>query len=316
MTDDTIGIDISKGRLDVFRACDGAEAAFGNDARGLDELTSWLAAGERQQGTELVVFEATGRYHRPLEQRLTAAGRPFVKVNPRDARHFVRACGVQAKTDRADARFLARMGAALRLRPKASCHQAFTDLADLVSARSALVKDRVAARNRAHAASLPILKRQYAVRLQRIAAELAALDREIARHLGADPDLAARRDVLRSIPGISDVTAAAILALAPELGGIGSPQAAKLAGLAPITRRSGTWRGKAFVQGGRAGLRRALYMPALVAMRCNPDLERFAGRLRAAGKPGKLIVTAVMRKLVVLANSLLRDRRTWTPVRA
>ena len=125
--------------------------------------------------------------------------------------------------------------------------------------------------------------------------------------------LAERRAILVSIPGLSEITAAALIAMAPELGALETRQAGRLAGLAPITRQSGKWHGQAFIRGGRTELRHALYMPALVALRHNPETAAFAARLAARGKPSKVVITAVMRKLIVLANALIRDRRKWSP---
>lgn len=308
MTDRIIGIDISKDRLDVHRAANGARAAFSNDAQGLRRLVRWL--GPRPVR---VIFEATGRYHLALERRLEEAGHSPVKVNPRQAKRFGEALGVRAKTDRADAAMLARMGAALALDPAPVRPKHLSELNELIVARRALVKDRIAARNRAQGLSLPLLRRQNAARLKRIEAELSAIDREIAARIASDPVLAERRAILVSIPGVSDITAAALIAMAPELGTLGARQAGKLAGLAPITRQSGTWRGRAFIRGGRAELRQALYMPALVAIRRNPEMTAFAERLSARGKPPKVIITAVMRKLFITANSLVRERRSWVP---
>lgn len=308
MKEPIIGIDIAKDRLDAHRAADGAEAGFSNDAPGLRRLLRWLGPAPVR-----VIFEATGRYHLALERALEAAGHGVVKVNPRQAKRFGEALGVRAKTDRADAAMLARMGVALALEPLPVRSEYLRDLTELVVARRALVKDRIAARNRAPGLSLPLLKRQNAARLKRIEAELAVLDREIAARIAADPALAGRRAVLVSIPGLSDITAAALIAMAPELGAMDHRQAGKLAGLAPITRQSGTWRGQAFIRGGRAELRQSLYMPALVAIRRNPDMAAFADRLRARGKPSKVIITAVMRKLFITANALIREERNWMP---
>jgi transposase len=308
MNDDTIGIDISKDRLDAHRLATGAAAAFGNDRDGLKQLIAWLA-----EAPGLVVFEPTGRYHLALERALAAAGRPFAKVNPRHARRFCEALGTRAKTDRADAALLARMGAALGLAPTPAMAQNLRDLKALLGARRALIKERTALASRHHDLPVPLLRRQAAARLKRIEADLGAIDREIAGRIDADPALAARRAILVSIPGISEVTAQAMLVLMPELGRLGAPQAGCLAGLAPITRQSGRWTGRASIRGGRAELRHALYMPALTAARFNPDLRAFAERLAQAGKPFKARITAVMRKLIVMANALLRDNRKWTP---
>lgn len=308
MTDRIIGIDISKDRLQVHSAADGRQAGFGNDIGGIGQLLAWLGRTPAR-----VVFEATGRYHLALERQLDAAGHAVVKVNPRQAKRFGEALGVRAKTDPADAAMLARMGAALRLEPAPVRSRALAELGQLVVARRALIKDRIAARNRAEGLGLALLRRQNAARLKRIERDLRAIDREISARIAADPALAERHAILVSIPGVSDITAAALIVLAPELGCLGPRQAAKLAGLAPITRQSGKWNGKAFLRGGRAELRHALYMPALVAKRRNPDHAAFAHRLADRGKPPKVVIAAVMRKLFLLANALLRDRRKWTP---
>lgn len=309
MTQSTIGIDISKDRLDVHRLPKGDECAFANSKEGLAELVRWLGNGPVAR----IVFEPAGRYHRDLEQCLGEAGYALVKVNPRHARRFCEALGVRAKTDRADAAMLARMGTALALEPQPVRPDILNELNELIAARRALIKDRTAAKNRAKGLRLAILRQQNAARLARIRADLAAIDKAIAVLIASDPGLTEKRAILLSIPGISDVTAAALIALAPELGDLDQRQIAALAGLAPITRQSGTWRGRSFIQGGRALLREALYMPALVAIRVNPDLKRLYDRLTGNGKPAKVAITAVMRKLIILANALLRDKREWLP---
>lgn len=309
MTEITIGIDVSKDRLDVHRLPTGEEQTFANTKSGLAALIRWLGAGSVMR----IVFEPTGRYHRDLERRLAAAGYALVKVNPRQAKRFSEALGVRAKTDRADAAMLARMGAALALEPQPVQPDILNELNELITARRALIKDRTAAKNRAKGLRLALLRRQNAARLAQIGADLAAIDKAITVLIASDPVLAEKRAFLLSIPGISDVTAAALVALAPELGDLDQRQIAALAGLAPIARQSGTRSGRSFIQGGRALLREALYMPALTAIRLNPDLKRIYVRLTGSGKPAKVAITAVMRKLVILANALLRDKRKWSP---
>lgn len=159
----------------------------------------------------------------------------------------------------------------------------------------------------------PLLKRQNAVRLARIGADIAAIDQAICEIIQADADLAKRFVILTSIPGVSEITAAALIIMMPELGCLDPKQAASLAGLAPMTRQSGQWRGKAFIRGGRAALRQAVYMPALVATRFNPDFKEKYRALKEAGKPPKVAITAIMRKLIILANALIRDGRKWRP---
>ena len=311
MTEITIGIDISKERIDVHRLPDGETRQFVNDKTGLKAFLSWLDRSGEPPAR--IVFEATGAYHRALERRLAEAGLPAVKVNPRNARRFAEATGRLAKTDRIDAALLARMGAALCLEPCAALSQSLSDLKQMIVAREALIKDRTAAKNRAKTMTIAILKRQNADRLEQIERQLVALDAEIKAQIAAEPDLAERHAILQSIPGIANVTAAFLVAEMHELGTLDHPQAASLAGVAPQTRQSGKWRGKSFVQGGRSNVRHALYMPALVAIRFNEDLKAKYDQLVAAGKPKKVAITAVMRKLVVLANALLKKKRKWTP---
>jgi len=308
----TIGLDISKDRIDAFAADPGVHRAFDNSLAGRRALLAWIGS----LGRPLAVFEPTGAYHRDLERDLGRADLAFVKVNPRHARRFAQAQGQLAKTDRADAASLARMGAALDLVPDRPEPESLKELRELLTARRALVADRVATRTRARTVRLAVVRSLTARRLVQIKAQIATLDREIARRIAADPVLARRRQVLESISGIARITATAMLIDMPELGQIDGAEAASLAGLAPVARQSGRWRGQARIAGGRAPLRRALYMPALTASRRNPDLARFAKRLKARAKPGKVILTAVMRKLLLLANALLKADRLWTPIAA
>jgi transposase len=309
MTNDTIGVDISKDRFDAHRMSDGANRSFANDRSGHKGFMTWLGQCEGIR----IIHEPTGPYHRTFERRLAAAGFPLVKVNPRQARRFAEATGRLAKTDRLDAAMLARMGALLDLEARPVRSVILNDLKDLHMAREALVKNRTAARNRAKNLTLAILRRHNGEQLRQIERQIAAVEAEIKALIRADPDLARRFDILVSIPGISAITAFALLIDMPELGTLGNGQAASLAGLAPITRQSGKWTGRAFIRGGRANVRQALYMPALVAMRFNPDLRAKYDQLIAAGKPAKKAITAIMRKMIVLANALLRDGRKWAP---
>lgn len=310
MMNDSIGVDISKDHLDVHRLSDGVSRRFANDSRGHRTLIGWLERPELR-----IVYEPTGPYHRALEHRLAEAGFALVKVNPRQARRFAEATGRLAKTDRLDAAMLARMGVLLELEARPARGPTLNDLKDLRMAREALVKNRTAARNRAKNLTLPILKRHNAEQLRQIERQIAALENEIMALIKVDPDLARRFDILVSIPGVSAITAFALLIDMPELGTLDQAQVASLAGLAPVARQSGQWIGRAFIRGGRANVRRALYMPALVAIRFNPDLKAKYDRLKAAGKASKLAITAVMRKLIIIANALLRDGRIWEPTR-
>ncbi|MBN9222924.1 MAG: transposase [Mesorhizobium sp.] len=308
MTNDTIGVDISKDHLDAHRMSDGSSRRFANDKAGHAAFIVWLDdVGAR------TVYEPTGPYHRAFERRLANAGAALVKVNPRQARRFAEATGRLAKTDRLDAAMLARMGALLELEARPVRSPILADLKDLSMAREALVKNRTAAKNRAKTLTLDILRRHNGEQLRQIERQIAAIETEIMALIKADPDLAGRFDILVSIPGVSAITAFALLVDMPELGTLENGKAASLAGLAPVARQSGNWTGRAFIRGGRAGVRKALYMPALVAIRFNQPLKANYDRLVAAGKPPKKAITAIMRKIIVLANALLRDRRKWTP---
>jgi transposase len=306
MTETNIGIDISKDHLDVHRLPGDERRRFDNSKAGHKALIRWIGDTPAR-----VVYEPTGYYHRALERALAAAGMPIAKVNPRQARRFAEATGNLAKTDALDAAMLTRMGAVLSLEARPVPSAIINDLRDLRTARNALIKDQVAAQTRAKAITLPLLKRQNAARLKQIEAQREAIDAEINALIQGNSDLAQRFAILCSIPGIAEVSAAMLLIEMPELGSLNEKQVAALAGLAPIARQSGNWKGKSFIRGGRQQVRQGLYMPALVAIRFNADLKAKYEQLIKAGKAPKQAITAVMRKLIILANALLKKGRKW-----
>jgi transposase len=303
----TIGIDISKEHLDVHLHPKGIARQFQNDRKGHAQLIAWAAPYQPTR----VVFEATGRYHRALEMALGKAGSPAVKINPLQARRFAEATGKRVKTDPIDAAMLARFGAIMRPEISPAKDETIDVLAELLAARRGLVKDRTAASNRGKSLTLPMLKRQCERHRKQIDSQIDAIDREWMSVLAGDPTLQNRLDILLSIPGVGPATAIALLVDMPELGTMDAKQAASLAGLAPVTRQSGTWKGKSFIQGGRASIRRAIYMPALVAIRFNPQLKEKYEALRRAGKLPKVAIVAIMRRIVIIANALIRDNRKW-----
>ena len=292
MPNSTVGVDISKTHLDVYVVPAGQAARFPNDAAGFKALIAWIEVPVRA-----VTYEPTGRWHRAFEEALLTAGLPLVRVNPLHAR------------------VLAQMGAAVDLRPTAASSSVQRALEELQVARDALVKDRTAALNRQKQVRHRLLKQQHKHRLAQLDRHLAAIDTEIGKRLAEDEGLARRAEILTSIPGVSHVTAAGLLTQMPELGRLDAKAVASLAGLAPVTRQSGAWQGRSFIQGGRARARRLLYMPALAAIRYNPDLRAKYRQLVAEGKPRKVAVVAVMRKLLLLANALLEQDRCWLPER-
>ncbi|MBL4600819.1 MAG: IS110 family transposase [Rhizobiaceae bacterium] len=237
-------------------------------------------------------------------------------VNPRQARRFAEGTGTLAKTDRVDAAMLARMGSLLELKADKPKSETLHNLKELGTTRQALIKDRTAAKARQRIAIHPLLKKQINRRMQQVERDLAQIDTAIETIITDDELLSQKADILISIPGIAKITAYAMLTEMPELGKLSGKQAASLAGLAPISRQSGKWQGKERIQGGRACLRKAIYLPAVVATRCNPDMKVKYHELIAKGKCKKLAITAVMRKLVVMANAMLRDNRKWNEMRA
>ena len=304
----SVGVDISKDTLDVHLHPAGATQRLANTPAGIRKLITWLGGFPIAR----IVFEPTGAYHHGLERRLGDAGLPLVKVNPRRTRRFAQAIGCQAKTDAVDAAMLARYGALIEPAARPMVSQTLDEMKELHVARRALVKDRVAAQNREHTLRSGLLKRQAAERLRQVDSQIAAIDTALRSLCDADTALRTRFDILTSIPGVGDLTAIAMIVEMPELGAIENNAAASLAGLAPIARDSGRSRGKRFIQGGRADLRRALYMPALAAIRFNQTLKAKYQAFIAAGKPPKLALIAIMRKLLILANALVRDGRVWT----
>jgi transposase len=306
MTEHTIGVDISKTNLDVFDAERREAKRFENSSSGFRAFEKWCNRLEIAR----VVYEPTGPYHRNFEEYFCDK-LPLVKVNPLQARRFAEACGTRAKTDALDAQGLARMGVALELEPDIPVAKTTRILKDLQVARAALIKERTRLNNRAHVQTNTVLKRQTKARLALVEKQLSELDREIDTLIKADRTSARRREIVQSIPGLGSVASAAILTYLPEIGTLDRRQVGSLAGVVPYNRDSGQWKGRSFISGGRKPLRDALYMPALVAMRYNPDLKAKYEALRAAGKPAKVAIVAIMRKLIETANALVKADRVW-----
>ena len=309
MTDDNIGIDISKHFLDAHRLSDGDIATFPNTSGGFRALAAWLGRDMPAR----VVFEATGPYHRSFERAFSGKF-PLVKVNPLQARRFAQACGTRVKTDAVDARMLASFGRALSLEPDQPVDEEQFDLRELFSARGALIKDRTRLINRLQTQTLALIKRQTKARIDQLTRQLQALQHAINERLQDCPNRARANAILRSIPGIGEVAASTILIEMPEIGTLRKKKAASLTGLAPMTQQSGKWQGKARIQGGRKPLRDALYMPALVATKHNPDMRDKYKAMLNQGKPKKVALTAIMRKLIELANALVKADRIWMPI--
>ncbi len=309
------GVDVSKASLDLHVLGEGKRGLarrFTNDEAGIAALVAALS--ERSGGQVCkVVFEPTGRLHHALWQALYAAGHATAPYNPFWARQFAGANGQLAKTDAIDARMLAFAAASIELKVVAPPAEDQLRIKELHGLRLGVVAALRAVRTRRHVTTdefgLSLLDAQ----IELLDSQRDKLDAELGRLVAEDPVRARRRDILCSIPGIGPVSTIALSADMPELGQLTDKAAAALLGTAPMDRESGNTRGRAMPRGGRRRLRAALHMAAIAAARANPDLKAFAQRLKARGKPGKVIITAVLRKLIILANALIRDDRFWTP---
>ncbi len=307
-----VGVDVCKDWLDVYLHPIGQAFRVSNAPEGLKTLKRRIAAIP----VELIVMEATGKFHRQAHRTLHAAGLAVAVVNPLRARLFAEAIGQLAKTDRLDARVLALMAQTLEPSAIAPAPEALEALQELARARSAAKAEETALSNRRGASQTAFLKAELGRRLKVLAGHIERLDAEIERRLGADAALKRRYDILITIPGVGPVAALALVIGLPELGACSAKAAALLAGRAPLARDRGAKAGERHIWGGRAFVRTGLYFAAVAAARCNPQLRDDYNRLTDAGKKAKVATTAIMRKLVVLANTLIKEDRPWQPIHA
>jgi transposase len=302
-----VGIDVSKDRLDVHVLPEGTAFAVARDGKGVADLIDRLSA----LALERVAVEATGGFETVVAAALAGAGLPLVVVNPAQVRHFAQALGQRAKTDPVDARVIARFVEATKpeLRPLAD--EATRLLADLVARRRQIVEMIVAERNRERRIAVKRVRKSIARLIAALEKELAEIDGEIDTGVRGSPAWREKEDLLASVPGVGPITARTLLAELPELGALDHKKIASLAGLAPFTRQSGQWKGKSMIAGGRKTVRSALFLAALVACRHNSAIKAFRDRLVAAGKPKMTAVIAAARKLLVILNAILRDKKPW-----
>lgn len=305
-----VGIDVCKAWLDVHLHPLGQ--AFRVDNNG----TSWkrLRQQLRACNVTLVVMEATGKHHRAAHRALHDAGFAVAIVNPLRARLFAEAAGALAKTDKIDARMLALMGESLEPRAMVPCPVLIESLQELMRARTAAVDHRTALSNQLGEARVALVQRELGRCMKHVDGHIDRLEKEIQRLIGSDPALAHRYQIVLSIPGVGPSAAAWLVVGIAELGSCTGRQASMLAGLAPVDDRSGSRDGVKRIRGGRGDVRRGIFMAALSATRFNPDLKVVYERLVAAGKEHKKAIVAVMRKIVVLANTLLTEQRHWQPL--
>ena len=302
-----VGIDVSKDRLDVHVRPGGDAFAVARDGEGVAALTKRLA----ELSVALIVMEATGGFEQVVAGALGAAGLPVVVVNPRQIRAFASSFNRLAKSDPLDAEMNALFGERVRPQPRPLPDAQARLLGELVARRRQVIEMIVAEGNRA----LMLESRKLKKRIQRhrdgLQKELSEIEADLDDTIRGTPIWRETEDLLKSVPGIGNTVARALIAELPELGRLDRKKIAALVGVAPYTRQSGTWHGKRRIQGGRASVRAKLYMAALCASRHNPVIAAFYRRLLQAGKPKKLALTACMRKLLTMLNAIIRDRRQW-----
>lgn len=308
-----VGIDVSKHHLDVAfldsRSGELTRARHPNTERGHRALRKVL---DTVPALERIVLEASGGYEKALLRRLAQAQLPVVCVNPRQVRDFARALGRQAKTDRIDAEVLALFAARIRPEVRGLPSPESEAMQALLERRRQLLELITAEQNRlrtAHRVLQPSLRRV----LQQLQRELTAVEQALEQRIAASEALTHQERLLQSVPGVGPILARTLLASLPELGQLDRRQAGALVGVVPYNRDSGRFRGQRRIAGGRAHVRRALYMGALSAARHNPVIRAFYSRLRENGKPKKVALVACMRKLLTILNSMVRHDRAWDP---
>ncbi len=307
-----VGIDVAKATLDVAVRPAGEPWRTANDDAGGAALVTRL----RPLAPALIVLEATGGFETAAVAALAAAGLSVVVANPRQVRDFARATGQLAKTDALDAQILALFAERVRPELRPLPDEAARGLDALLTRRRQLLEMRTAEQNRLGFAAAAGVRRDITQHIHWLERRLRDVDSDLEQAVRSSPVWRLKEDLLRSVPGVGPVVSRTLLGELPELGSLTRQQIAALVGVAPRARDSGTLRGKRIVWGGRASVRAALYMGALVATRYNPAIRAFYTRLRAAGKPAKVALVACMRKLLTILNAILRTGTPWRPVGA
>lgn len=302
-----VGCDISKDQLDFHDLTRRRSWKIANDGAAVAALAAELS------GTDaFVILEATGRHDRSLRRALARAGVPFKRVNPMMARHFAKAFGHRAKTDALDARMLAELGAAFRPEADPAPSATREQLTALMRRRDQLVAMRAMEKTRLREVDDAVVEESLIAMIAMMDGKIVELEEAIQALIEADDNLAAQNRLLASAPGIGPVAATTLLALLPELGSVSPKRIAALAGLAPFNRDSGRLKGKRTIAGGRARVRRALYMAALAAARSCARMKHFYQRIADRTGAKKPAIIAVARKLLTCLNAMIRDQKAWT----
>jgi len=303
-----VGIDVAKGWLDVAVLETGENFRVDNDPPGWALLIKQLSG----RPVWAIGIEPSGGYERGAKSALRKAGLTVRNVNPHKLRHYARALGRLAKNDRIDAQVIARFTSQLPTRAM-RCDPLLDQLAELIIARRQLSEDKVSLANQLEQVRDPAVRRIFARRLRAIEADILLLAKRLAKLVASHPDLAAKDRLIQSFCGAGPVLSHTLLALAPEIAEASRREVAALIGLAPYDHDTGVFRGRRCIWGGRAEVRRVVYMAALTASRSNPVIKAFHERLRAAGKPPKVALIAVARKIVTILGAMLRNNQQWSP---
>ena len=302
-----VGIDVSKGTLDVATRPDGTHRRVPNTDEGFDRLVALLCP----LAPALVVLEASGGYQRRVVAALVLAGLPVAVVNPARTREFAKALGRLAKTDAVDAAVLAEFAERIRPPARPVPDADAQKMQELLARRGQLVGMRTMEKNRLGTALSRVVRRSIEAHLKWLDEQIDSAEKELDEAIERSEVWKAKGELLQSIQGIGPGVSRTLLFELPELGRPSREQIAALAGLAPMSRESGRWSGKRFISGGRAVVRGVVYMASHAARKWSPALKAFADRLEAAGKPAKVVLIAVARKLLVIANAILRDKKPW-----
>jgi len=301
-----VGVDVSKEFLDVCLLPDGIQKRVPNDDSGCSELTDWFANVTPTR----IVLESTGGFEMLAAGIWAAAALPVAIVNPRQVRNFAKACGLLAKTDTLDARIIARFAQAIKPEIRPLKDEMCQTLTALTARRRQLVGMLVAEKNRLNPASKAI-RLGIDTHIDWLTHQIDAIDKDASTLIQSSPTWKAKEEILTSVKGVGPITAAVLLATLPELGTIPRRQIGALVGVCPYNRDSGKYRGKRNIWGGRAAIRSALYMATLSATRFNPVIKAFYDRLTIAGKVHKVAMTACMRKLLSILNSMTKNNQKW-----
>ena len=308
MTKPVVGIDVGKEKLDVGLVDEKRVRVWANDDTGRAELSEWVL----KQEASLVVVEASGGYEAALVSELVNRGQAVALVNPTRVRAFARAEGILAKTDKLDARVIARFGATMKPQARARREEAQVELNELVTRRRQLVLMLTAEKNRLQTVS-SAMQAHIASHMAWLQAEIETLEQQISQAIKANSEWAETAQRVESVPGIGFITAATLVADLPELGQLNRQKIAALVGLAPFNHDSGKKHGKRRIFGGRTSVRSVLYMATLSAIRHNPVIKEFYQRLLDKGKLKKVALTACMRKLLVILNTMIKSGQDWNP---